>query len=359
MFCIFTKATQIQMFKMKLIKNLYEGINFNTIPENIYKELCSHSDIRSFISRRDSDGSMNTEYGEKIKPMFMYHMLEDNSFFINQKHISYLQTDLDGGRCFDMNGVKITRENILPYYYEYGKGFNNGYSNFESNLKINDSLFSVTNEQIAHKVYSRVKRDLFKLNDGRITIGYTLGENDKMLSEISKENNIKHPLVLKKESFFKSGINGGEFYKAWEIILNNPTLFEQFFINNKTKGLEKEVIENKTKTFPFYVQIGALFAQGFITKKNFDFYYTDKEFRSCNSLSMHIKETILCTQKMVTQYINDTLSGNGTKNFYDSKTKMKNIIEYCEHENIKITEDFQSKYTELNNLHQTCTGVTT
>lgn len=336
---------------MNEIKYLYEDINFNAIPKDIYKELCSHSDIRNAVSKRNKEGKFITEYGELTKPMFMHYKLNENSFFINQKHISFLQADLDDGRCFDANGVKITRENISPYYIEYGRGFNKGYRDFESYLKTNDSLFSTTNEQISHKVYSRVKRDLFKLNDGRITLGYALGENDKMLSEIREKYKLKHALILKKDSFFQNGINGGEFYKAWEIILNHPTLFEQFFKNEKNEKPKDNIIQSSTKIFPFYVEIGALFAQGFITKKKFEFYYIDKEFSDCSKLSRHIKENVLCTEKRVRQYINDTLNENGEKNFYDSKTEMENIIKYCNHKNIEVIDDFQSKYTVLKKLH--------
>jgi hypothetical protein len=319
---------------MKLIKYLYEGINFNTIPENIYKELCSHSDTRSFISKRNSDGDMITEYGEKIKPMFMHYILKDNSFFINQKHISNLQTDLDGGRCFDANGVKITRESISPYYIEYGKGFNKGYRDFESYLKTNDSLFSTTNEQISHKVYSRVKRDLFKLNDGRITLGYTLGENNKMLSEIREKYKLKYALILKKDSFFKNGINGGEFYKAWEIILHNPTLFEQFFKEKAEPDNQQQKVTKNTSGFIWF-KIGVLFAKGKI-QELYNLYKGDKGHFLKITKELGFKHT---SRPYISETLNNTTPSD--KNLYSNKSKMLDIEKYCKKEGISICDDFQ------------------
>jgi hypothetical protein len=42
-----------------------------------------------------------------------------------------------------------------------------------------------------------------------------------------------------ENNFFESGYNGGEFYKAWEIILNNPTIFEPIFLANEKIKVEQ------------------------------------------------------------------------------------------------------------------------
>ncbi|WP_117881973.1 hypothetical protein [Aureibaculum luteum] len=113
--------------------------------------------------------------------------------------------------------------------------------------------------------------------------------------------------------------------------------------------------EKETIVYPFYCEIGALFAQGFITieKKGFnnDYKFKGESFSDISKLSIHIKKEILKTEKAVRQYVNDTLQDAGQKNFYNSKTMMNKIAVYCNERNIETTTDFQNIYTKLNNLH--------
>ena len=127
-------------------------------------------------------------------------------------------------------------------------------------------------------------------------------------------------------------------------------MFEDFFIDSNSKKEKTEI-----KQFPFYLEIGALFAQGFINKENKDkysfvFYYQEKKFESVNQLSVYIKDEILKTSKSVRQYIDDTTKNKGVKNLYLLKF-MEKTIEYCDYHKIKITEEYKSKYNDLKDLH--------
>ena len=133
---------------------------------------------------------------------------------------------------------------------------------------------------------------------------------------------------------------------------------KQFSIENSgtTKNDENRELIGKIK-YPFYCKIGSLFAQGLISRENnkitlgYDYKFKNKSFTDVSKLSKHIKENVLKTDKSVRQYISDTLSGNGEKNFYTSKSMITKINEYCKENNIDTTEDFNKAYTKLNNLH--------
>jgi hypothetical protein len=227
---------------MEQIKNLYKGINFATIPKVILNELCKNSDIKSSISTRGKDGKMITTYGDYIKPLFV-HFAEYN-FYVNSMYIESFHSLINIGIIYDNALNVITHKNIEPFYIEYSKGFNKGYNEFEYKMKDETSLFSVTNEQLSHKVYSKIitdKKGYFPTHGT-----FELHKTD-LEKKIQKEKNLKILLKVEKESFFESGFNGGEFYKAWELILNNTTIFEPIFLANAkstVKQPEPEAIDH-------------------------------------------------------------------------------------------------------------------
>jgi len=127
--------------------------------------------------------------------------------------------------------------------------------------------------------------------------------------------------------------------------------------NANKEQISKNYNDNKgTKYFPKpplqYLEIGSLFAQNYISEDKGRFYYRKKCFDSKTEIEEHIKSEVLKNKKVaIRQYIGATLNKKGQKNFYQSKKMMKNIIEYCKLNNIEITEDFQSKYNDLVNMH--------
>lgn len=216
------------------IKNLYDSINLLTIPKVILNELKKNSTQRSFTSVRGKDGKMVTTYGDLMNPMFIH--FKQYNFYLNEAYYNDLIENIDLGICIDEFEVKIDRKNIYPFFEEYGKGFEKGYNEFESKIKSNDNLFLVTNEQISHKVYSRI---IGAFNNNKGNFSYSVNINKRL-------EGFKN-FIFKKQDFFESGINGGEFYKAWEIILNNPTIYEPIFNKayqeNKTITTEPEAID--------------------------------------------------------------------------------------------------------------------
>lgn len=216
------------------IKNLYDSINLLTIPKVILNELRKNGHLRSFTSVRGKDGKMVTTYGDLMNPLFIH--FKQYNFYLNETYCDDLIEKIDSGLCVDEFEKKIDRKNINPFFEEYGKGFEKGYNEFESKIKSNDNLFSVTNEQISHKVYSRII-GVYRNNKGDF----------KYSTNINRRLEGFKNFIFKKQDFFESGINGGEFYKAWEIILNNPTIFEPIFNKayqeNKTITTEPEAID--------------------------------------------------------------------------------------------------------------------
>jgi hypothetical protein len=230
---------------MNKIPNLYNGINFNTLPKVIYDELITNSNDRGFTVTKNDKGETITIDGEYLRPFFM-SFSEDYNFYLNLKHYEYLEHRLKNGNCFDKDYNKLDVQNIYPFYKYYNDGFLKGYNEFENSLKNHTALFNITNEQIAFKIYSRVTQSGYiKENDG----GFLLvsDSRDKEIDEkICKEYGIKFVIKIYEENFFKSGFEGGEFYKAWEIILNNPTVFEPIFlknIKNEIELIEPEAID--------------------------------------------------------------------------------------------------------------------
>ena len=126
------------------------------------------------------------------------------------------------------------------------------------------------------------------------------------------------------------------------------TLFLEIFGIENT-NIKKTTSENPE--LPKYCEIGSLFAQGFLHLKENHPYFKKERFKSYSQLAKHIRSEVLENDTGVRQYISDTLSGSGQKNFYQSKGMMKKVVEYCQLKNIKITEEFQSKNNDLNNLH--------
>ena len=57
------------------------------------------------------------------------------------------------------------------------------------------------------------------------------------------------------------------------------------------------------------------------------------------------------TEKVVKNYINDTLNGLGKKNIYGNRTMLNNTYDYCVSLNHKMTNVFISKHQEINKQH--------
>jgi len=138
-------------------------------------------------------------------------------------------------------------------------------------------------------------------------------------------------------------------------LLPNAIEIERRIRDSITKN-NSDVNSNKNsyskKPFPFYCEIGALFAQGFINRvvdknRGYLFFYKDCSFEKIEHLSKYIKKDILNAEKEVRQYISSTLNKKGEKNFYSSEKKMNKILEFCKTNNYTVTIEFNKKYKNL------------
>lgn len=94
---------------------------------------------------------------------------------------------------------------IQPFVAIYAKSFNNGYNDFSNELKKQvTEIFSPNNDSIAKAIFVRTQK-----KKGLLSHCFN--------SELSNERCLEF------------GKLAGEYYKAWELILKNPTQFECFF----------------------------------------------------------------------------------------------------------------------------------
>jgi hypothetical protein len=172
---------------------------------------------------------------------------------------------------------------------------------------------------------------------------------NNLIESVNKVNNksgiTRTKYVSEIVSFLNFILKEGEFETEIENNALNSVrdeLEEQLKIwGNFLSGSEIE------KAPPFYVQIGALFAQGFISKQGFNYNFKDEKFKSATDLSNHVQKGVLKTKKSVRQYINDTLNNSGQKNFYASQTMMNGTIKYCKSKSITVSNEFSEIYVSL------------
>ena len=214
---------------MSNITQLYSFINWSAIPSIIKDEFCKYGNIKSSVSTRNETGKMDTIYGNNIPPYYTKFKNENYEYYCIEKYYEDLIKFAKSGFLFDFDDNQISVIELNNYLLEYAKGFNDGYQNYEETIKPKNSLFSSNDIEIAQLIFSRISGSLNR-RTGNFKL---LGEIDQDKNRLLKEKyNIKIVFKASKENFYQSGIDGGEFYKAWEIILRNPILFKPIFEAN-------------------------------------------------------------------------------------------------------------------------------
>jgi hypothetical protein len=199
---------------MKEIPYLYEGLNLLTVPE----------DIKLEFYKIEKD---------KPKPFTIRYEAGGLIFFCKEGQYKSLFTRINSKEKYynELNEI-VNENNIQDILHEYAKGFNEGYFSFEEDINKKNSFLNNTDESKIHKVFSFIKLGIFdKVNK---TGGFPF--------ETDHKNRIK----LYNSAFFLCGALGGQFYKAWEIVLHNPTLFENLF--NNTCKKENETLDKPAKS---------------------------------------------------------------------------------------------------------------
>jgi hypothetical protein len=201
------------------VKNLYDGLNLSTIPKSI-KDY--------FYSMSHNKGKF-----DEMKPFFFKHTYDsDITFYVLERHLATIETFIDKEQIVDNDNSLITREEYNEYLKEYGKGFYKGYTEYEATLKPETTLFDLENEQTVHRVFSRVYNNGLRRNDRNLPLQLINPDRQEQLEKLYSSKNF---VAINKEAHYEHGITGGQFYKAWEIILNNSTLFEDIFTKTTLK----------------------------------------------------------------------------------------------------------------------------
>jgi len=173
--------------------------------------------------------------GEEMLPPF-----NRKFWFTDNQNISYEcfmlemswefhENDVKNGRLHDENGNTLNEDSINEYRISYAKGFYKGYSEFLDCLN-QKSVFKLSNNDIAYKIFERIYPDFLFAKFGNINLQHVNMDSDNIWYFITKQG------------YFSEGYEGGEYYKAWEIILSNPMQFVSFF-DEKVKAL-KDIQQN-------------------------------------------------------------------------------------------------------------------
>jgi|GEM_PF-1250881 hypothetical protein len=160
--------------------------------------------------------------GDQIYTYYLF--IKDWNLFINRMRNKELRDEND-----ELIGLRASESYVLSY----AKGFSKGYSEFVPSIKGNE-LFDIDVTNFWYKVFSRVWK-IKNINKGSINV-----ENGKFKDY---ENLDSFFYYIDTDLMFQQGIKGGEYYKAWEIILSNPLKFEIFFSDYSIK----ELTTNKLK----------------------------------------------------------------------------------------------------------------
>lgn len=159
-----------------------------------------------------------------IKPYNKPIKIEDIEFYILEKHLDNFRNLFKKNQLINENNRAYNKETIIPLLKEYGKGFHKGYSELNVDIKPHTPDNIERNRRIVSYIYSLIDK---KENRGAIRVVFI---HDQKINKTLKE--IYYNLQFfktDKNMVFESGIEGGTFYKAWEIILENRPLFNEIF----------------------------------------------------------------------------------------------------------------------------------
>jgi hypothetical protein len=189
--------------------------NKDILPEIILKTFENLTPFMSLYISEINDEIIST-YQDDLEPfenvpgniLIYYYCLESN--YIN--FISKIE---------DETFIFFDKRPVDLYLFEYAKAFQKGYSSLEEDLNNKRKPLKEPQEQIALKIFLCILNAQYKN-------GY-LGDYVDNLEEFKH----KKGRYVDNNDFNQWGFQGGQFYKAWEIILNNPIVFEPLFLKYK------------------------------------------------------------------------------------------------------------------------------
>lgn len=186
--------------------------NKDILPQSIINAYNNIGDIKSLFITQIEGKTIKNVYLDDVEPftniegdiLIDYYCIESN--YLN------LLSKIEDSTFVFFNNLPIDL-----YLYEYAKAFMLAYSEFETILNQNQNLITDTQEQKALKIFSYVLNSKYKN-------GYFGGEYENI-----EELKNKKGMYVSNEDMYDWGYKGGQYYKAWEIILNNPLIFEPLF----------------------------------------------------------------------------------------------------------------------------------
>ena len=128
-------------------------------------------------------------------------------------------------------------------------------------------------------------------------------------------------------------------------ILTTSLFKRNEFLKKRLNQLDNKPVNEKE--FPDYCKIGSLFAQGIIDKDGKRYNCNGVVIKDYKDYKLYLSDYVEDIAK-VRQYIQATFNGSGAKYLY-TKPKMKKIIDYCNANNLIITDEFNNIYNLLNN----------
>lgn len=131
---------------------------------------------------------------------------------VNTRAFDALSEDIGKQKLLNEFGNVLKFEHLGEYFFEYHKGFLEGYNEFDTDV-INATHIFKNDIAIANKVFSEIK---LTFNRSK---GFSIGCFD---------NDYRKP-AIKKQHLYKDGIETGRIYKAWHFIVENPNLFVELF----------------------------------------------------------------------------------------------------------------------------------
>ncbi|MEE4259803.1 MAG: hypothetical protein V2I62_08590 [Bacteroidales bacterium] len=148
-----------------------------------------------------------------------------------ERHYYEFEAKLDNGLIHDNKGNKLTQETIEKYLISYANGFEEGYSEFINSINETKGI-PVSDENKIHKIFEMSCSPLEEGRGNLSTVKTSFQKKDFEAEPENEEQFIKDINVVEyitTDLFFQKGIEGGEIYKAWEIVLKNQGVFEPMF----------------------------------------------------------------------------------------------------------------------------------
>lgn len=212
--------------------------------------------------------------------------------------------------------------------------------NYETDLK----QFAEEHPGAGQRIYNTILRqsyELASLNIEGVLLARAIKEaltKDEIVKleicdKIKADTAIQIKAILEHINKIDSGTSEG---------LNKP--------QNKPKAIAVQPLPGEWKDFPEYCKLTALFAQGYISKKNNIYQLSDENasaprlFTTGTEMAEYIKKkyAIEPQKSGLAQIIRDTLNNDkySDANLFASKSKMINTYLYCDAHGLEVTEEF-------------------